>query len=246
MAARPHRSREVIDSNGDATGAKVTLYIETSCIPGRIDKRRRPEVHAEYASETDARTGKVYWYDVCTRERFWDDPRPAQEALAAEIAEFERLHTGDTGNTQLPLPLLFEAVGLPGAASPGFRRGRRRVGADLVEAFAAERASGQRFFRRKAEKARRPRAWEDKGTVYVDAAAQRKADSRAAKAAGRSLTKAELEAARSNQPPCALIVDELANDSWYRFRVYSHNDVGLSTPSNWSNDCRVQRPLPEG
>ena len=23
-------------------------------------------------------------------------------------------------------------------------------------------------------------------------------------------------------------------------------DVGLSTPSNWSNDCRVQRPLPEG
>ena len=88
--------------------------------------------------------------------------------------------------------------------------------------------------------------WEDKGTVYVDAAAQRKADSRAAKAAGRSLTKAELEAARSNQPPCALIVDELANDSWYRFRVYSHNDVGLSTPSNWSNDCRVQRPLPEG
>ena len=98
--------REVIDADGNETGAKVTLYIETSCIPGRIDKRRRPEVHAEYASEVDARTGKVYWYDVCTRERFWDDPRPAQEALAAEIAEFERLHTGDTGPTSLPIPCL--------------------------------------------------------------------------------------------------------------------------------------------
>ena len=41
--------REVIDADGNETGAKVTLYIETSCIPGRIDKRRRPEVHAEYA-----------------------------------------------------------------------------------------------------------------------------------------------------------------------------------------------------
>lgn len=237
--------RDVLDASGAPTGAKVTLYIETSHIPGRVQPRRRPDVQAEYACETDARTGKVYWYDVCTRERMWDDPRPAQDALAAEIAKFELEHTGDTSSS-LPLPLL--------RAKRGFPEPPRRVSAAGGDASARiwwkpSRPNGppvKGFSVQRQRKKDGLNTWEDKGNVYVDAAAQRRADSRAAKAAGRSLSKSELQAARMNVPPCALIVDELANDSWYRFRLYATNDVGLSTPSNWSNDCRVQRPLPEG
>ena len=233
--------------DGDEPVGKLTLHVEASCVPGRVEPRRNPDVEPVFVAVRDPRTGRPYWYDSCTLEPVWDDPRPAAEALAAEIAEHERKATAGA-RTSLPLALLRAKRGFPEppqslAAAGACGQARvwwswpRDMDGHTVLGFTVER---QRRHDGDAGD------WEDKGSVYVDPAAQAQADAAAAKASGRAATPAELDRARSRKPPTAIVVDELANDAWYRFRVFTHNDVGVSVPSAWSNQTRVIEPLPEG
>ena len=60
----------------------LELIVEASRVPGYLEPRRRANELPVYAEAKDPRNDKIYWYDLCTGERFWDDPRPAAEALA--------------------------------------------------------------------------------------------------------------------------------------------------------------------
>jgi len=99
--------------------------------------------------------------------------------------------------------------------------------------------------------------WLAKGSVYVDTHAQAASNAdeasrglAAERGAGVGASYAgvvQIDGADlARPPPTQCVVDALADGVYYRFRVVSHNAVGTSKPSGWSNACLVMRPLPDG
>ncbi|KAH8064387.1 Ca2-binding protein [Aureococcus anophagefferens] len=229
----------------DATIGAVTIPHEhlASCVPGRVEPRRNPDVEPVFVAVRDPRTGRPYWYDSCTLEPVWDDPRPAAEALAAEIAEHERKATAGRGRrcrsrcsgrsaASGAAPVL-AAAGACGQARVWWSWPRDMDG-HTVLGFTVERQrrhdgdAGTGRTRAASTSTRRPRPRPTPPPPRRRAARRRP------------------RARPPPKPPTAIAADELANDAWYRFRVFTHNDVGVSVPSAWSNKTRVIEPLPEG
>ncbi|KAH8051848.1 Ca2-binding protein [Aureococcus anophagefferens] len=175
--------------DGDEPVGKLTLHVEASCVPGRVEPRRNPDVEPVFVAVRDPRTGRPYWYDSCTLEPVWDDPRPAAEALAAEIAEHERKATAGA-RASLPLALLRAKRGFPeppqSLAAAG-ACGQARVWWSWPRDMDGHTVLG--FTVGASGATRRRGDWEDKGSVYVDPAAQAQADAAAAKAAWSNQTR---------------------------------------------------------
>ncbi|KAJ8601194.1 hypothetical protein CTAYLR_003229 [Chrysophaeum taylorii] len=227
----------------------LQVQIETSLVPGRVEARRRPNVAPVYVEAIDPRNERVYWYDMCTGEQYWDDPRPAATELAEQQFAAEATRDGSSGRkkfegaSQPPLALLRAYKGFP--FSPTEVAAVGEATAAMVR-WTAPKENGPPVTGYTVERQRRldhqqvDCEWRDTGSVYVDAAAQAEADEAAARAVGKTYKRAK------RPPPTSVLVDQLADRATYRFRVKAHNGVGRSFPSNWSNEVRVSEPLPEG
>uniref|UniRef100_A0A7S3JUG7 Calmodulin n=1 Tax=Aureoumbra lagunensis TaxID=44058 RepID=A0A7S3JUG7_9STRA len=226
----------------------LQIHIETSRVPRRAEPRRRPDEAPLYLEAIDPRNEKTYWYDKCTGEQFDQDPRPYTEALAQRIAAYEnrlvlRKNQQEKEEEKAKSPALILLRAKKGFPEPP----PEIIAIGLAEAakvsWTIPRENGPPILGYTVERQRciDNENWRDKGSIYIDSQAQIIADTEAAKAIGKKLAK------RKNKitpPPTAVLVDQLADDAKYRFRVYAHNARGKSVASKWSNEIRVSRPLP--
>ena len=225
----------------------LQVFVETSRIGGLLEPRRRPDVSAVYARATDPRDGREYWYDKCSGEQFWEDPRSEVDAFTEKVADLAKKTPGAALLVPKvpPVEVIRLKKGFPIAPAEVSAVGQATA---AKISWSASKENGPPVVGYSVERQRRvdgsPTAeWHAKGSVYVDAEAQARADAEAARQVGARVDKRKNK--EKQPPPTAVVVDKLADDARYRFRVIAHNDVGTSAPSAWSNEVRVCRPLPE-